>query len=137
MHTGEQMIRHEYCTPSFDRAFSALLEDLDQRGLLDETLVAVTGEFGRTPKINEKAGRDHWPFCYSQLLAGGGVKGGQVYGASDRTAAYVKDKPVTPEDFAATVLHAFGVDPETMIYDTLRRPIRLSEGSPLASLFGP
>jgi hypothetical protein len=134
--TGEEMIRHPYCTPSFDQAFSALLEDLDERGLLDETLVAVAGEFGRTPKINAMAGRDHWPFCYSQLLAGGGVRGGQVYGASDRTAAYVKDRPVTPDDFAATILHAFGVDPGALIEDSFGRPFRLSEGTPLASLFG-
>ncbi|WP_406697560.1 DUF1501 domain-containing protein [Singulisphaera sp. Ch08] len=134
--TGEQMLTHDYCTPSFDRAFSALLEDLEARGLLDETLVAVAGEFGRTPKINTMAGRDHWPFCYSQLLAGGGVRGGQVYGTSDKTAAYVKENPVTPDDFAATILHAFGVDPGAMIEDRFSRPFRLSEGTPLASLFG-
>lgn len=134
--TGWEMITHDYCTPSFDRAFSALLEDLDQRGLLDQTLVVVAGEFGRTPKVNATAGRDHWPFVYTQILAGGGVRGGQVYGASDRNAAYVKDSPVSPEDFAATVLHAFGVDPETVIFDHLQRPFRVSEGCPLATLFG-
>jgi hypothetical protein len=133
---GQQMLTHEYCTPSFDRSFSALLEDLDARGLLDETLVAVAGEFGRTPKINAMSGRDHWASCYSQLLAGGGVRGGQVYGASDKNAGYVKDRPVSPEDFAATILHAFGVDPETLINDPLGRPIRVTEGRPLTSLFG-
>ena len=110
--TGLDMIKHPYCTPSFDRAFSALLEDLECRGLLDETLVAVAGDFGRTPKINAMAGRDHWPNCYTQLLAGGGIRGGQVYGASDRNAAYVKDRPVSPEDFHATILHAFGLAPD-------------------------
>lgn len=133
--TGRQMITHEYCTPSFDRSFSALLEDLDQRGLLDDTLVVVAGDFGRTPKINNMDGRDHWPFCYTQLLAGGGVRGGQVYGASDRIAAYVKDNPVTPEDFAATILHAFGLDPATEVVDPFGRPFRLSEGTPVTSLF--
>ena len=133
---GWEMITHPYCAPSFDRAFSALLEDLHQRGLLDETLVAVAGDFGRTPKINATAGRDHWPFAYSQLFAGGGVRGGQVYGASDGQGGFVKDDPVSPEDFAATILHAFGIDPESTVLDPLQRPFRLSEGSPLTGLFG-
>jgi uncharacterized protein (DUF1501 family) len=110
---GADMLTHQYCTPSFDKAFPALLEDLESRGLLDETLVVVAGEFGRTPKLNATAGRDHWPNCYTQLMAGGGVRGGQIYGESDRIGAYVKDKPVSPEDFHATVLHAFGVDSQT------------------------
>ena len=134
--TGLEMIKHPYCTPSFDRAFSALLEDLECRGLLDETLVAVAGDFGRTPKINAMAGRDHWPYCYTQLLAGGGIRGGTVYGASDRNAAYVKDRPVSPADFHATILHAFGLSPDATILDPLDRPVRISEGTPLASLFG-
>ncbi|MDQ2924590.1 MAG: DUF1501 domain-containing protein, partial [Acidobacteriota bacterium] len=92
--TGLAQLKHRYCCPSFDQSFSALLEDLHQRGLLDEALVAVAGEFGRTPKINATAGRDHWAPCYTQLLAGGSVRGGQVYGASDRTGAYVKDSAV-------------------------------------------
>jgi len=104
--------------------------------LLDETLVAVAGDFGRTPKINATAGRDHWPFAYSQLFAGGGVRGGQVYGASDGQGGFVKDDPVSPEDFAATILHAFGIDPESTVLDPLQRPFRLSEGSPLTRLFG-
>lgn len=134
--TGLDMIRHPYCTPSFDRAFSALLEDLERRGLLDETLVAVAGDFGRTPKVNATAGRDHWPACYTQLLAGGGIRGGSVYGASDRNAAYVKDRPVTPADFHATILHAFGLPPDATLPDPLGRPIRISEGTPLTALFG-
>lgn len=132
---GVDMLTHRYCTPSFDQAFPALLEDLESRGLLDETLVVVAGEFGRTPKINEFSGRDHWPNCYTQLLAGGGVRGGQTYGASDRIGAYVKDRPVTPEDFHATVLHAFGVEPETAIEDRLSRPIFVTQGRPLVNLF--
>jgi hypothetical protein len=133
--TGIDMLKHAYCCPSFDLAFSALLEDLHGRGLLDETLVAVAGEFGRTPKINAAAGRDHWAPCYTQLLAGGGIRGGQVYGASDRIGAYVKDRPVRPEDFTATILHAFGVSPDTIVHDPLRRPVRVSEGVPVTALF--
>jgi len=133
--TGLQQLTHDYCTPSFDKAFSALLEDLEQRGLLGETLVAVAGEFGRTPKINVTSGRDHWAHCYTQLLAGGGVRGGQAYGASDAQGAFVKDLPVTPDDFAATILYAFGLDPETPIYSDAKRPVRISSGSPVAALF--
>ncbi|MCH7728896.1 MAG: DUF1501 domain-containing protein, partial [Planctomycetes bacterium] len=117
-------------------AFSALLEDLSQRGLLDETLVVVTGEFGRTPKINKNAGRDHWSPCYSTVLAGGGVQGGRTYGMSDRQAAYVKDSPTRPEDLGATILHAFGFSSETPIYDATNRPVRISKGTPITSLFG-
>lgn len=133
--TGRQQITHQYCTPSFDRSFSALLEDLDDRGLLDDTLVVVAGEFGRTPRINATSGRDHWARCYTQLLAGGGVQGGAIYGASDATGAYVLDKPVTPDDFHATVLHAFGISPETAVYDRTGRPVRVTSGEPVTSLF--
>lgn len=133
---GKQQLTHEYCTPSFDRSFSALLEDLDQRGLLNETLVSVSGEFGRTPKINAYSGRDHWAHCYTNLLAGGGVRGGAIYGASDAHGAYVKENPVTPEDYAATVLHAFGISPEVAIPDVLGRPVRVSTGTPVTAVFG-
>jgi hypothetical protein len=122
--------------PRFDQALSALLEDLDARGLLAETLVVVVGEFGRTPKIanNPYPGRDHWPACYSALLAGAGVRGGQVYGASDRIGAYVKDNPVSPEDFAATLFHALGVPPETRLSpDGATLPA--SSGRPVRELF--
>lgn len=133
--TGLQQLTHQYCTPSFDRSFSALLEDLDERGLLEETLVVVAGEFGRTPRINKTSGRDHWAHCYTQLLAGGGVRGGQVYGASDAQGAYVKDLPVTPDDFAATVLHAFGLSPEMTVHDTTDRPVPITTGRPVTALF--
>jgi hypothetical protein len=133
--TGEAMLKHQYCCPSFDRSFSALLEDLQQRGLLDDTLVAVAGEFGRTPRINATAGRDHWAPCYTQLLAGGGIRGGRVYGASDRIGAYVKDLPVTPDDYAATILHAFGLGPEAEVFDQLNRPHRITSGTPVTALF--
>lgn len=133
--TGRQQLTHQYCTPSFDRSFSALLEDLSQRGLLDETLVTVAGEFGRTPKINATGGRDHWAHCYTQLLAGGGVRGGAVWGASDSQGAYVARDPVSPDDFAATTLHAFGLDPERTVTDHLGRPVAISTGRPVTALF--
>ncbi|MEZ6031980.1 MAG: DUF1501 domain-containing protein [Planctomycetaceae bacterium] len=134
--TGRQQLTHQYCTPSFDRSFSALLEDLDDRGLLDETLVTVAGEFGRTPKINATDGRDHWAHCYTNLMAGGGVRGGTIYGASDAHGAFVKDNPVTPEDFAATILHAFGLSPEAAIPDEFGRPVRITSGTPVTAIFG-
>jgi hypothetical protein len=133
--TGVQQLTHQYCTPSFDRSFSALLEDMQERGLLDETLVVVAGEFGRTPKINATQGRDHWAHCYTQILAGGGIRGGQIYGASDGQGAYVKDSPVTPDDFAATILHAFGLAPETAVEDPSGRPVQISTGTPVTALF--
>ena len=133
--TGEAMLKHQYCCPSFDRSFSALLEDLDQRGMLSETLVCVAGEFGRTPRINATAGRDHWAPCYTQLLAGGGVRGGQIYGSSDKIGAYVKDSPVSPDDYIATILHAFGHESESVIFDQLNRPQLISRGTPITAVF--
>jgi hypothetical protein len=123
--------------PRFDQALSALLEDLEVRGLLADTLVVVVGEFGRTPKVavNPYPGRDHWPACYSALLAGAGLCAGRVYGASDRIGAYVKDNPVSPEDFAATLFHTLGVAPETRLApDGATRPA--SAGRPVLDLFG-
>jgi hypothetical protein len=121
--------------PEADRAFSALIEDLDARGLLESTLVVALGEFGRTPRINGDAGRDHWPDCFSVVLAGGGVQGGAVYGSSDRFGAYPVADPVTPGDLAATIFWRFGLDPKTEIHDLTRRPHRLAEGEPLHRLF--
>ncbi len=108
--------------PTFDAAFSALVRDLDERGLLAETLVVVNSEFGRTPKINRSAGRDHWPWVYSLVLAGAGVQGGTVYGASDSSAAYPTANPHDPADFAATLYHLLGVPPEIQIDDAGGRP---------------
>ena len=122
--------------PPFDRGFSALLEDLSARGLLDETLVVCLGEFGRTPRINAQAGRDHWAACNSVVLAGGGIRGGQVYGASDATAAYPATPPVSPSDLAATIYHALGIDIRTELRDPLGQPLPLCTGSPLIELFG-
>jgi uncharacterized protein (DUF1501 family) len=120
--------------PNTDVAVSALLQDLSDRGMLDETLVVWFGEFGRTPKINPQAGRDHWPQCYSVLLAGGGIRGGTVYGSSDRTGAFPKDRPVRPDDISATMFAALGLDPQTEIRDQLGRPLPISRGEPLREL---
>ena len=130
--------------PMFDRGFSALLEDLHQRGLLEETLVAVMGEFGRTPRVGQitssagadKGGRDHWPHCYTVMFAGGGMPAGAIYGASDSQAAHPALDPVTPQDIAATVYQALGIAPETVIYDPLARPHFLSTGAPIKALVG-
>lgn len=131
--------------PYFDRAFSALLTDLDDRGLLDETLVVAVGEFGRTPKVGQitssagadKGGRDHWPHCYTALFAGGGFPAGAVYGASDAHAAYPARDAVTPEDLVATIYQALGLDPAcTFIRDALGRPFALSSGTPIRALLG-
>ncbi len=134
--TGYQMLQAKYCLPALDRAYSALLEDLAARGLLDETLVVMLGEFGRTPKINKALGRDHWGACQSVVLAGGGIRGGQVYGSSDAHAAWPKTNPVLPEDVIATTYHALGIPQHGLIYDRERRPHRICEGRPLVELFG-
>jgi hypothetical protein len=121
--------------PLADQSLSALIEDLDGRGLLDTTLVVAMGEFGRTPRINKEGGRDHWPDCYSVLLAGGGVKGGYVHGASDRLGAYPALDPVTPADLAATIFWRFGLDPATDIHDLTGRPWKIADGTPIQQLF--
>jgi hypothetical protein len=121
--------------PLADQSLSALIEDLDARGLLDTTLVIAMGEFGRTPRINKDAGRDHWPDCYSILLAGGGVRGGYVHGASDAIGAYPIDDPVTPADLAATIFWRFGFDSALEIHDLTGRPFRLADGEPIRHLF--
>ena len=117
--------------PITDHTLPVLLEDLDQRGMLDETLVVWMGEFGRTPKINKNASRDHWPQCYTVLLAGGGVKRGYVYGASDEVGEKPAENPVRPDDVAATIYHLLGIDPHTFIYDTLNRPRMIANGEPI------
>ncbi len=123
--------------PTADQGFSALLEDLDNRGLLDETLVVWVGEFGRTPRINKaNSGREHWPHCYTAVLAGAGVRGGAIHGSSDRWAAYPASDPVSPDDLGATILHALGIEPSTMVKDALDRPLRINDGAPLVALFG-
>lgn len=128
-------LKDELLPPS-DQAFAALIEDLEDRGLLDSTLVVWMGEFGRTPKINGDGGRDHWPDCYSIVLAGGGVKGGARHGASDRIGAYPDSGGVSTGDLASTLFWRFGFDPTREIKDPAGRPYRLTEGEPLRSLFG-
>jgi hypothetical protein len=121
----------ERLMPPTDQALAALLADLAARGLLDDTLVVCLGEFGRTPRINKNAGRDHWPHVQSVVLAGAGVRGGSVHGASDRHGAYPADQPVTPADLAATVLHLLGVPPNLELMDRLGRPLRACSGRPV------
>ena len=120
--------------PIFDQAFVALVEDLDQRGLLDQTLVLATAEFGRTPRINSGAGRDHWPWVYSVAMAGGGTRAGVVYGASDGIAAYPAANPHDPRDLAATVYHLLGVPADTLLHDQTSRPHALVVGQKIDGL---
>jgi hypothetical protein len=123
-----------WALPRVDEAVSALLEDLDVRGLLESTLVVMVGEFGRSPRV-VNAGRDHWPACYTALVAGAGIRGGMVYGSSDRSGGAVRDNPVSPENFGATLFHALGVPPGTRLgADGFTRPA--STGQPIESLFG-
>lgn len=121
--------------PPMEQAYGALLDDLAQRGLLESTLVVWMGDFGRTPMINKDAGRDHWPWCYTMVLAGGGVRGGQYYGESDSTGSYPKSRPVTPADIHATIFTALGYDPHRITYESAEgRPLTLSEGEPIKAL---
>jgi uncharacterized protein (DUF1501 family) len=123
-----------YLLPITNQVLPALLEDLDERGLLDETLVLWMGEFGRSPRINSMAGRDHWPQCYTALVAGGGVRRGFVYGASDKTGAFPARDPVRPDDLAATLFALLGLDPHAEVYDALNRPLPIARGNPVAGL---
>jgi uncharacterized protein (DUF1501 family) len=127
---------NENLMPEFDQALSALIGDLDERGLLQETLVLVMGEFGRTPKINKSkdGGRDHWARAYSVLWAGAGIRGGQVVGATDRHAASVKDQPASPDDIAATLYQILGIPHDLVLKDATDRPHRITEGMPIRTL---
>jgi uncharacterized protein (DUF1501 family) len=125
----------ETLCPMFDRAYSALLEDLKQRGLLDTTLVVAMGEFGRTPQMNPRGGRDHWPSCWSVLFAGAGVRGGQVIGSSDAIGAEPRDRPVTAAEVAASVYRGLGIDPNTRLIGPDNKPIPLVEAAPVEELF--
>ncbi len=114
--------------PTFDMAFAALIGDLSERGLLDDTLVIAMGEFGRTPKLNQAGGRDHWPRVFSVAFAGGGVKGGQVIGSSDRVGECPKDHPVTPADLARTIYTLLGIDPDRNLHTADGRPVQINQG---------
>src|SRR5207249_11335731 len=129
--------------PVTDQAFSALLDDLSARGMLDETLILWTGEMGRTPRVGQsvvggagagKDGRDHWANCFCSILAGGGIKGGVVHGSSDRYAAYPATNPTKPADLAATIYHCLGVPPDLPLRDRLDRPLLLCEGTPIQAI---
>jgi hypothetical protein len=122
--------------PPADKAYATLIEDLTSRGLLDTTLVIAMGEFGRTPRINGTGGRDHWPHCYSVVLAGGGIRGGCTFGASDKLGAQPSTDPVSPADLAATLFWAFGLAPSQEMIDLTSRPYKLADGKPLQELFG-
>jgi hypothetical protein len=135
-------LKNLHC-PRLDSALSALLEDLHQRGMLDDTLVLAIGEFGRSPRLgvstsgngNAPDGRDHWPYCYTALIAGGGVKAGQIYGKSDATASSPVENPVHPTDILATIYHTLGISPDTIIYNHLGQPRELVKGKVVAGLF--
>ena len=125
----------EWHFPSTDHTLPVLLNDLSDRGLLDETLVIWMGEFGRTPKINANISRDHWPKCYTVLMAGGGVQGGAVYGASDKYGAVPDRDPVTTGDLAATMYYALGIDHTIEVHDNLNRPLPIAKGRPVTEIF--
>jgi hypothetical protein len=136
-HTRNYPILREVNLPEYDKVYSALLEDLDARGLLDETLVVTMSEMGRTPRINGNGGRDHWTYCYSVWFAGGGIRGGTVLGASDAQAAYVKDRPVSTGDLCATIYELLGIDPDLMVPDRSGRPMAIANGGhPLREIIG-
>ncbi len=124
----------ESLCPQLDPALAALIADLDERGVFDETLVIVNAEFGRTPKINKSSGRDHWPWANSLALAGAGIRGGPVYGASDESAAYVTANPHDPKDFLATIYHLLGIPADTTLYDAEQRPHHLVIGKPITGI---
>ena len=134
-HTNNFEILKTNKLPHFDQTFTALLEDLDRSGSLDETLVVVMSEMGRTPKINANGGRDHWTYCYSAVFAGAGIRGGTVYGASDAQAAYVKDRPVSTADICATIYQCLGIDPAATVPDRGGRPFPIAaDGRPIEGI---
>src|SRR4029077_17676605 len=127
-----------------DAGLSGLLTDLDQRGMLDETLVVAVGEFGRSPQrgvstsgtLNTTAGRDHWPYCYTAVITGAGIKRGYVHGKSDKTGSAPIDNPVHPGELLATIYPAFGIDPATIVYNHLKQPRELVKADAVTRLFG-
>ncbi len=139
-HRDLPRVMKNHLLPGLDRSLPTLLEDMQDRGLLDETLVFVAGEMGRTPKFQNrgaKDGRDHWTYCFPALMAGAGVRGGIVYGESDKHAAYPHKDPVSPGDLAATIYESLGVSPELRIPDPFGRPVPLVEnGQAINELFG-
>src|SRR5262249_8574230 len=127
----------QHLLPTFDQGLAALLSDLNARGLLEETLVVALGEMGRTPQATPRWGRGHWSTLFPAVLAGAGIRGGTVFGTSDKDAAHVVDHPVSPESLAATIYHALGIDPELRVADPLGRPVPIVDGGrPILDLFG-
>ena len=133
-HVSESARLRDVLVPPTDRAYSALLEDLHRRGLLDETLVVCMAEFGRTPRLDGNGGRGHWGSVFSVAMAGGGVRGGQVYGASDKIGAYPRDGLVRPEDLSATIFHCLGHAPANRVPDPLGRPHPVSRGEVIRAI---
>jgi hypothetical protein len=127
-HEKNFILLRDHFLPWLDGTYAALLEDLDRLGMLDETLVVLISDFGRTPNVNKDAGRDHWTYCYSVVFAGAGVRGGTLYGASDKHAAFVRDNPVSPADVCATIYECLGIDPEMPVHDRTGRPVPVALG---------
>jgi hypothetical protein len=134
-HTDESARLKTVLVPPMDQAFAALLDDLAQRGMLEETLVVCMAEFGRTPRFNARGGRDHWGYVFSVALAGGGVRGGQVYGASDKIGGHPQEGRVEPQDLSATIFHCLGYPASTEVHDALGRPLSISRGHVIRAVF--
>jgi len=143
MHTGLTTRIKDLAAPMLDKGFTAFLQDLESRGLLDETLIVALGEFGRSPEkgvstsgnVNSSDGRDHWPYCYTAVVAGAGTKQGYVHGESDATGSSPKSDRVHPTELLATVYNAVGIDPETIVYNHLNQPRELVKAKPVDALF--
>jgi len=143
VHSGLPDRMKKMSGPMLDPGLSTLIRDLDDRGLLEDTLVVAVGEFGRSPKLgistsgngNSKDGRDHWPYCYTSVMAGAGIKRGSVYGKSDATASAPLENPVGPRQLLATIYHAVGLNPHHMIYNHLNQPREMVQGEPVTDLF--
>jgi uncharacterized protein (DUF1501 family) len=143
VHSGLSKRMKDQSAPMLDLGLSALLEDLDERGMLDETMVVAVGEFGRSPQrgvstsgnSNSDDGRDHWPYCYTACIAGAGIKRGYVHGKSDKTGSAPLEDPVHPGELLATIYHGFGIDPETIVYNHLNQPRELVKAKAVTGLF--
>jgi hypothetical protein len=143
VHVGLYARMKNQAAPMLDQGLSALFEDLDQRGLLSETLVVAVGEFGRSPEkgvstsgnSNSPDGRDHWPYCYTSVIGGAGIQAGSVYGSSDKTGSSPHEKPVHPGELLATIYHAVGISPETIVYNHLNQPRELVKAAPVTALY--
>lgn len=129
-------ILKDWQLPMTDQTLPTLINDLDDRGLLDQTLVLWLGEFGRTPRLNQNHSRDHWPFCYTVLAAGGGMPRGHLHGASDKQGAYPAKDPVTLADLSATMFELLGIPPESEMRNSLNRQFAITSGQPIAGLIG-